>query len=45
MVDGTTWCIELVQDKPSTIDADMHKIVRIAKGVPFKQIENLIGKI
>ena len=27
------------------IDAEMHKIVRIKKGVPFKQIEKLIRKI
>ena len=39
MVDGTTQCIELVKDMQSTIDAEMHKIVRMTKGVPLKIIE------
>ena len=38
MVDGTTRCIELAQDKQSAIDADLHKVVRMKKGVPFKRI-------
>ena len=45
MVDGATWCIELVRDKQSIIDAELHKVVRMTKGVPLKQIEKLIGKI
>ena len=43
MVDGATRCIELAQDKKSAIDAELHKIVRMTKGVPFRQIEKLIG--
>ena len=35
MVDGTTRCIELAQDKQSEIDAELHKIVRMEKGVTF----------
>ena len=38
MVDGATRCIELVRDKQSVIDAELHKILRITKGVPFKRI-------
>ena len=38
MVDGATWCIELVQDKQSVIDAELHKVVRMTRGVPFKRI-------
>ena len=45
MVDGATRCIKLAQDNQSAIDAELHKIVRMTKGVPFKQIEKLIGKI
>ena len=45
MVDGAIRCIELAREKQSAIDAEMHKIVRMTKGVPFKQIEKLIGKI
>ena len=33
------------RDKQSAIDAELHKIVQMTKGVAFKQIENLIGKI
>ena len=44
MVDGATRCIELARNKQSVIDAELHKIVRIKKGVPFKRIEKLIGK-
>ena len=45
MVDGATWCIKLVRDKQSAIDIELQKIVRMTKGVPFKRIEKLIGKI
>ena len=45
MVDGATWCIKLHWDKQSTIDAELHNIVHMTKGVPLKKIENLIGKI
>ena len=45
MVDGKTYCIELEQDKQSLIDVELHKIVSMTKGVPFKQIEKLIGEI
>ena len=44
MVDGAIRCIELVRDKKSAIDAELHKIVRMPKGVPYKLIEELIGK-
>ena len=44
MVGGTTQCIELEWERKSAIDADLHKIVRMKKGVPFKKIEKLIGK-
>ena len=45
MVGGATQCIELARDNQTAIDAELHKIVRMKKGVPFKRIENLIGKI
>ena len=45
MVDGATKCMELVRDKQNVIDAELHKIVRMTKEVPFKKIEKLIGKI
>ena len=45
MVDGATQCIKLVWDKKSVIDAELHKIVNMRKGVIFKRIEKLIGKI
>ena len=44
-VDDATLCIELERDKQSAIDVDLHKIVRMTKGVPFKRIEKLIEKI
>ena len=45
MFDGTTLCIELAWDKISAIDAELHKIMHMKIGVPFKRIENFIGKI
>ena len=45
MVDGATRCIELARDNQTAIDAELQKIVRMKKGVPFKPIEKLIGKI
>ena len=45
MVDGATRCIELAQDKQSFIDAELQNNVRMKKGVPFKRLEKLIGKI
>ena len=45
MVYGATRCIELARGKQSAIDTELHKIVRMTKGLPFKQIEKLIGKI
>ena len=45
MVDGATRCIKLAWDKQSSIDAELHKIVRMTKGVPSKRIKKLIGKI
>ena len=45
MVDGAPRCIELERDKQSAIDAELQNIVRTKKGVPFKIIEKLIGKI
>ena len=45
MVDGATRCIKLDQDKQSAIDTELQKIVRMKKGMPFKLIEKLIGKI
>ena len=44
MVDGATRCIKLERDKESEIDAELHEIVRMTKGVPIKQIEKLIVK-
>ena len=44
MVDGATRCIELAWYKQSAIDADLHKILRMTKGVPFKRTEKLMGK-
>ena len=45
MVDGSTRCIELARDKKNAIDAEMHNILLMTKGMPFKQVEKLIGKI
>ena len=45
IVDGSTRSIKLVRDKQSVIDAELHNIVRMTKGVPFKRIEKMIGKI
>ena len=45
IVDGATRCIELTRDNQKTINTDLHKILRTTKGVPFKRIEKLIGKI
>ena len=39
MVDGATRCIELARDKQIAIDAELHKIVRMTNGVPFKRVE------
>ena len=45
MVDGATRCIKLVREKRSVIDAELHKIVHMKKGVPLKRIKKLILKI
>ena len=45
MVDGATQCTELARDKQCAIDAELHNIVRMTKGVPLKRIEKLIGRI
>ena len=45
MVDGATQFIELARYRQSVIDAELPKIVRMKKEVPFKLIEKLIGKI
>ena len=44
MVDGATQCIELLWDKKSAIDTDLHNILHIPKGVPFKRIEKIDWK-
>ena len=36
MVYGVTRCIEMAQDEISTVDAMLHKIVRMKKGDSFK---------
>ena len=41
MVDVATQCIELARYKQIDIDAELHKILRMTKGVPFKGIEKL----
>ena len=45
MVDGATQCIKLDREKESATVVDLHKIVRMKKGVPFKKVGKLIGKI
>ena len=45
MIDGATRCIKLARDKQSVLDAELQKIVRMPKGLTFKRIEKLIGKI
>ena len=45
MVYGATRCIELSRYKKSVVDAELHKIVRMRKGMPFKRLEEMIGKI
>ena len=37
------WLVEL--GRQSAIDAELHKIVHMTKGVAFKLIKNIIGKI
>ena len=43
MVDGATRCIKLAQDRQSLINADLHKIVCMKKGVQFKPSQTFIG--
>ena len=45
MVDGVTRCIELAREKKSVIDAELHKIMSMTKGVQFKRFEKFIGNI
>ena len=45
MVDGSTRCIKLAWVKQTVIDAELHNIVRMKKGVLFKRMKKLIGKI
>ena len=45
MVYGAARCIKLAREKQSLIDAELHKIVCMTKGVPFKPIQKVIGKI
>ena len=45
MVDGKTQYIKLTRDKQGEIDAELHKILRMTKGVSFKIIEKFIVKI
>ena len=45
MVDGATRCIKLAQDRQSLINADLHKIVCMKKGVQFKPSQTFIGTI
>ena len=45
MVDGATRCIKLARNKQGIIDVELQMIVPMTKGVPFKHIEKLIGKI
>ena len=45
MVDGATRCIKPEWDKQSLIDAELHNIVRMKKGVSFKRIKKNDKKI
>ena len=45
MLDGGTRCIELARKKQEDIDHELHCIIRMSSGVPFKRVEKLIGKI
>ncbi len=43
--DGATWCIELVSKKVATILAELKTVLRMGRGVLFKRIQKLIGKL
>ena len=45
MVDCAIPCIKLEWDNQTVIGVELHRIVRMTKGVPFKIIKKLIGKI
>ena len=40
MGDGETRCIKLARYKQSAINTELNNIMRMKKGVPFKQIKN-----
>ena len=44
IVDGATRCIELAWGKKIVIDAELHTIVCMTKGVLFKWVKKLIWK-
>ena len=44
-MDGATRCIELAEKKQAAILRELKTILRMRGGVPFKQLEKLIGKL
>ena len=45
MLDGATRCIELAAKKQETILKELKVVLRMRRGVPFKRLEKLVGKL
>ncbi len=45
MMDGATRCIELAKKKQEAILRELRTVLRIKRGVPFKRLEKLVGKL
>jgi hypothetical protein len=45
MMDGATRCIELAEKKQKAILLELTTVLRIKRGVPFKRMEKLVGKL
>ena len=43
--DGATRCIELAGKKQNTILRELKTILRMRRGVPFKRLEKIVGKL
>ena len=44
-MDGTTQCIKLGEKKQKAILLELKTVLRIKNGVPFKQVEKLVGNL
>ena len=45
IMDGATRCIELSEKKQAAILQELKTVLRIKRGVPFKRVEKLVGKL